>query len=176
MPVLAPGSDVVVTVGGCAATTMLKAFVPVLFAASFTSTVNENVPAVVGVPEITPVEVTSVNPGGNAPALTLQLYGDVPPVACNVVEYAVSAVPEGSEVVVTEGGCAAADTVMLNAFVPVLFAASVTCTVNEDAPVAVGVPEITPVEATKVRPAGKVPALRFQVYGVVPPLACNEVE
>ena len=42
---------------------MLKAFVPVLLAASFTSTVNENVPAVVGVPEITPVEATNVQSG-----------------------------------------------------------------------------------------------------------------
>ena len=73
-------------VGGCGATTMLKAFVPVLLAASFTSTVNENVPAVVGVPEITPVEATNVSPAGNVPTVTLQLYGAVPAVACSVVE------------------------------------------------------------------------------------------
>ena len=177
MPVVPPGSDVVVTVGGgCAATAMLKAFVPVLFAASFTCTVNDTVPAVVGVPEITPVDATRLNPAGNVPALTLQLYGVVPPLACSVVEYAVPAVPPGSDVVVTVGGCAAAATAMLNAFVPVLFAASVTCTVNDAVPAVVGVPEITPVDATRLNPAGNVPALTLQLYGVVPPLACSVVE
>ena len=125
-----------VTVGGCgaAATTMLNAFVPVLFAASVTCTVNDAVPAAVGVPEITPVDATRLNPAGNVPALTLQLYGVVPPLACSVVEYAVPAVPPGSDVVVTVGGCGAAATTMLKAFVPVLFAASFTCTVNETVP------------------------------------------
>ena len=178
VPAVPPGSDVVVTVGGCgaAATAMLKAFVPVLFAASFTCTVNDTVPAAVGVPEITPVDATRFNPAGNVPALTLQLYGVVPPLACSVVEYAVPAVPPGSDVVVTVGGCGAAATAMLKAFVPVLFAASVTCTVNDTVPAAVGVPEITPVDATRFNPAGNVPALTLQLYGVVPPLACSVVE
>jgi hypothetical protein len=100
----------------------------------------------------------------------------VPPLACSVVEYAVPAVPPGSDVVVTVGGCAAAATAILNAFVPVLFAASVTCTVNETVPAVVGVPEITPVVATRLNPAGSAPALRLQLYGVVPPLACSVVE
>ena len=62
-------------IGGCgaAATVMLSALVPVLFTPSVTLTVNEAVPAVVGVPEITPVEVTRLNPAGSAPALRLQL-------------------------------------------------------------------------------------------------------
>ena len=176
VPVVPPGSDVVVTNGGCAATAMLNAFVPVLFAASVTCTVNDTVPAVVGVPEITPVDATRLNPAGSVPALTLQLYGVVPPLACSVVEYAVPAVPPGNDVVVTVGGCAAAATAILNAFVPVLFAASVTCTVNDTVPAVVGVPEITPVDATRLNPAGNVPALTLQLYGVVPPLACSVVE
>ena len=57
----------------------------------------------------------------------------------------------------------AALTAMLNAFVAVLFAASVTFTVNETVPAVVGVPEITPVEAARLNPAGNVPALRLQV-------------
>jgi hypothetical protein len=60
---------------------------------------------------------------------------------------------------------------MLNGIVAVLFAASVTFTVNETVPAVVGVPEITPVDATRLNPAGNVPALTVQVYGVVPPLA-----
>jgi len=52
---------------------MLKALVAVLLAASVTWTVNEAVPAVVGVPEITPVDAARVSPAGKAPALTVQL-------------------------------------------------------------------------------------------------------
>jgi hypothetical protein len=87
----------------------------------------------------------------------------VPPLACIVVEYAVPAVPPGNDVLVTVGGCAAAATAMLNAFVPVLFAESVTCTVNDAVPAVVGVPEITPVDATRLSPAGNAPALTLQV-------------
>ena len=166
------------TVGGCAAaaTAILNAFVPLLFAASVTCIVNDTDPAVVGVPEITPVDATRLSPAGSAPALTLQVYGVVPPLACSVVEYAVPAVPPGNDVVVTVGGCAAAATAILKTFVPVLFAASFTCTVNDDVPAVVGVPEITPVDAARLNPAGNVPALTLQLYGVVPPLACSVVE
>ena len=77
MPAVPPGSDVVVIVGGCAAaaTAMLNAFVAVLFAASVTFTVNDTVPAVVGVPEITPVDETKLNPAGSVPALTTPAVG-----------------------------------------------------------------------------------------------------
>jgi hypothetical protein len=156
-------------------TATLKAFVPVLFAASFTCTVNDAVPAVVGVPLTCPVAL-SANPAGKAPALIDQLYGFVPPLACSVVEYAVPAVPPGSVVVVTVGGCAGAATTTLKAFVPVLFAESLTRTVIDTVPAVVGVPLITPVDETRLTPAGNVPALRLQVYGVVPPLACSVVE
>jgi hypothetical protein len=57
---------------------------------SVTLAVNENEPDAVGVPEIVPAE-ESVKPAGRAPALTLQLYGVVPPLAARVVEYAVPA-------------------------------------------------------------------------------------
>jgi hypothetical protein len=52
--------------------------------ASVTFTVNEAVPAVVGVPLICPA-LLSVNPAGNAPEETDQLYGVVPPLATSVV-------------------------------------------------------------------------------------------
>jgi hypothetical protein len=88
----------------------------------------------------------------------------VPPLACSVVEYAVPALAPVSDVVVTVGGCAAAATAMLNdAFVPVLFAASVTCTVNETVPAVVGVPEINPVDAVRLNPAGSAPILILQL-------------
>ena len=132
---------------------------------------NDTVPAVVGVPEIPPVDATRLNPAGSVPALTLQLYGVVPPLACSVVEYAVPAVPPGRDVVVTNGGCAIVATTILNAFVPVLFAASVACTLNDAVPAVVGVPVICPVELFSERPAGKEPEVTDHVYGVVPPLA-----
>ena len=174
VPTVPLGNDVVVTVGGCAATVIFNTFVPVLFAASVTCAVNDIVPAAIGVPEIAPVDATRLNPAGSVPALTLQLYGAVPPLACSVLEYVAPTVAPGSEVVVTVGGCAA--TVIFNTFVPVLFAASVTCAVNDIVPAAIGVPEITPVDATRLNPAGSVPALTLQLYGVVPPLACSVVE
>ena len=124
-------------------------------------TVNDAVPAVVGVPVICPVELFSERPAGKEPKVTDHVYGVVPPLACSVVAYAVPVVPPGSDDVVTNGGCAA--TAMLNAFVPVLFAASFTCTVNDTVPAVVGVPEITPVDATKLNPAGSVPALTLQL-------------
>jgi hypothetical protein len=176
VPVVPPGSDVVIIVGACPATVMPTTFVPVLFAASFTCTVNDTVPVVVGVPEIAPVDATRLNPVGRVPAITLQLYGVVPPLACSAAEYAVPTVPPDNDVVVTAGGCAAAVTAILSAFVPVLFAASVTCTVNDTVPAVVGVPEITPVDAIRLSPVGNVPAVTLQLYGVVPPLACNVVE
>jgi hypothetical protein len=46
----------------------------------------------------------------------------------------------------------------------------VACTVNEELPVAVGVPDNTPAEV-RLRPAGNEPALFVNVYGLVPPLA-----
>ena len=165
VPVVPPGNDVVVIVGGCgaAAIAILSAFVAELFAASVTFTVNDEVPAVVGVPEIAPVDAVKLKPAGNVPALTLQVYGAVPLLACNVVEYAVPVVPPGNDVVVIVGGCGAAAIAILSAFVAELFAASVTFTVNDEVPAVVGVPEIAPVDAVKLKPAGNVPALRLHV-------------
>jgi hypothetical protein len=48
-----------------------------------------------------------------------------------------------------------------------------TCIVKLDVPPPVGVPDITPVDAFNVKPAGNVPLDTDHVYGVVPPLADN---
>jgi hypothetical protein len=81
-------------------------------------------------------------------------------VAVSVVVYALFCVPFGNEVVVTLGG---AITVKLSDFDPVRELASVTCTVKLLVPVPVGVPEITPVPAASVSPAGKVPEVIDQL-------------
>ena len=53
-------------------------------AESLTVTVKVDVPDVVGTPLICPVAVFKVSPVGKAPAVTLQVYGVVPPLACSV--------------------------------------------------------------------------------------------
>jgi hypothetical protein len=52
---------------------------------------------------------------------------------------------------------------------------SVTLKVRLAVPTAVGVPEMVPVAAARLRPAGSVPLVRDQVYGVVPPVALSEL-
>ena len=61
-------------------------------------TVNVEVPAVIGVPEITPDEELSDNPAGRVPLITLQFAPVM--LAASVAEYAVFSVPEGRLVVV----------------------------------------------------------------------------
>ena len=141
--------------------------------ASVTFTVNDAVPAVVGVPLIWPA-LLSVNPAGNEPEEIAQLYGVVPPLAANVAVYAVPTVPPVSEEVVTCTDAPAAVTTMLK-FAVALCAgelASVTFTVNDAVPDDVGVPLICPA-LLSVSPAGKVPEEIDQLYGVVPPLAAS---
>jgi len=71
---------------------------------SLTVTLNEELPAVVGVPPITPVEAFRDKPAGSEPLATVQLpYGGVPPAAASVCEYATPTSPLGSEAVVISG-------------------------------------------------------------------------
>ena len=52
---------------------------------------------------------------------------------------------------------------------------SATLKVRLAVPAAVGVPEMVPLAAARLRPAGSVPLVMDQVYGVVPPVALSEV-
>ena len=65
-------------------------------------TVKFDVPAVVGLPEITPVVALSDKPAGRLPAEMLHVMGVVP-VAARVWLYATPTVPPGREVVVMAG-------------------------------------------------------------------------
>ena len=56
--------------------------------------------AALGEPATSPVVAFNCNPAGSAPEETLQEYGDTPPSAVSVKEYALPAVPEGMLVVV----------------------------------------------------------------------------
>jgi len=72
-------------------------------------------------------------------------------------------------------GVGAAATAILNVCVAVCAVGvveSVTCTAKLKVPV-VGVPEIMPVEAFKLRPGGKEEEVIDHVYGVVPPAAAR---
>ena len=69
----------------------------------------------------------------------------------------------GSAVVVMANGAAVEVTVMLSALVAVPPLLSATRTVKLLVPVAVGVPEITPVLDANPTPAGRLPALSDQL-------------
>src|SRR5262245_14352130 len=51
--------------------------------------------------------------------------------------------------------------------------AAVTLAVKLNVPVAVGVPEMTPVPLASDRPGGSAPLAIDQIYGVIPPLAAS---
>ncbi len=51
---------------------------------SVTFTVKLEVPAVVAVPEITPVLLFKLRPAGNVPVVMLHVTGGVPPLDCKV--------------------------------------------------------------------------------------------
>jgi len=130
-------------------------------------------PPAVGVPDSRPA-VVSVRPAGNAPAEMVKLYGDVPPDAVTVCEYAEPTVGAGSVVCVTVTVAAPTESVyacvpLNGAPVPVL--ESTAFTVKPKLPAVVGVPVIAPVALFSARPAGSAPAEMEYVYGDVPPEA-----
>ena len=53
---------------------------------------------------------------------------------------------------------------------------SATLKVRLEVPLAVGVPEMTPVAGARLSPAGRLPDVMDQVYGVVPPVALSVAE
>src|SRR5581483_8687820 len=73
------------------------------WAASSAVTVKVDVPAVVGVPLITPAG-DSVSPAGRAPPLTDHVYGAVPEIAARVAEYRTPTAPAVSDAVCTRSG------------------------------------------------------------------------
>jgi hypothetical protein len=128
--------------------------------------VKEYAPAVVGVPEITPLVEFRERPAGRVPVEIPQVIG-VDPVRARVNENEIPVVRVPSEVVVIFGA------VPPVAIVPEYVCESeptpfVAVTAKEYAPDPVGVPEITPVLEFRVKPAGIVPAEIVQVMGPVP--------
>ena len=66
-----------------------------------------------------------------------------------------------------------AETTMLRLLVAVLLLTSCTVIVKLLVPEAVGVPVMAPLEAFRLRPAGRLPLVIDQVYGVLPPEAAR---
>jgi len=79
--------------------------------------------------------------------------------------------PESLERLIVGGG-AAALIVTEKSFVDEALSLPATRTVKLEVPAAVGVPLRTPA-ADKLRPAGGVPEVTDQLYGVVPPVAAS---
>jgi hypothetical protein len=129
--------------------------------------------AALGVPLMTPVLGARLKPLGRDPTGTDQVTGEVPPEATAVVLYAVSAVPEGREVVTIESGGAMVSDSALLSLAP---AASVALTVNPDVPVDDGVPLITPEPEFRPSPAGSPPETTAHVIGAVPPVSTTLCE
>ena len=94
----------------------------------------------------------------------------MPPLAVRDCEYAEPRVAMGREVVVIWRGGKAGEMVMLRALVAVALELSVTCTVNAEAPVAVGVPPMVP-SVPKDNPAGRAPLMADHENPPVPPVA-----
>src|SRR5579863_1624912 len=97
-----------------------------------------------GAPEITPVVEFKVRPCGKAPDEIDQVYGGIPPVAVRVCEYSRLSWPFGNELFEMTTAVVWVVMAMLNWALAVSPAASVTVTVKELAPVAVGVPPMEP--------------------------------
>lgn len=136
--------------------------------ASLTVTVKLNAPLVAGVPPIMPPDEIE-RPPGNRPPVIDQAYGAVPPVALNAPVYDCPAVAPGNAVDAMANGAGVLRALPFTDIVKVAVAdcagepESLTVTPNENVPLAVGVPEIAPLDVARVSPAGSWPEVMFHV-------------
>src|SRR4029078_9541643 len=142
-------------------------------AASVAWIVTAYVPAVVGVPEIRPVDAFSVRPAGSAPPATDQVTTPFPPVAVTVVAYQMLFRPAGSDAVPMATGAAPIAIEPLAEAAVAGSEASATVIENAKVPLLSGVPLRTPVAESSATPAGSAPLEIVQVYAPLPPEACR---
>lgn len=127
------------------------------------------VPVAVGAPVIVPAFGSRLSPFGSEPTVIAHVSGAVEPGTLRVVLYQEPTTPFGRVVgVMASGG----PIVMLAGQVAVSAgdSESTTCRTKFDAPVALGVPVMAPVDALKESPAGNEPDESDQAYGAVPPV------
>jgi hypothetical protein len=112
--------DAVVIESGGGSTVRTNDFVVICDALSRTWTVKFAVPAVVGVPVITPA-ADNVRSAGGVPDVTDHKYGGAPPAAAKLWEYAVPTVPfgRGDDVVIESGGMIVRENPFVTGFEPV---------------------------------------------------------
>ena len=135
---------------------------------SVTVALKLDVPGLVGVPDITPVELFSDRPEGRD--VTDHVYGGIPPVACSVPLNGLFTVTLLCVIPVI---VSAFITVIDSACVSVALLKSLTWTVNDDVPAVVGVPLIAP-PLFIVNPAGSEPGESCQIKGAVPPATASD--
>ena len=123
---------------------------------------KEAVTEITGVPVIWPAEVR-IRPDGRAPRLTVHVYGATPPWAPKVALYGVpeTAFVRAVVVIINTLELTVIDRAALA--VSGVVDESVTVTTKLKVPLAVGVPEITPVDAARESPAGSAPEETDQV-------------
>ena len=138
---------------------------------SFTVAVKLEVPVAVGVPEMVPVVAARLSPAGRLPELIDHVYDGLPPVAVIGAEYATPSVPEGNAPVVMISGEGAMTNEIVADLVWTGLEESVTVAVTFTVIAVVGVPEMMPVLVARVSPAGRLPEVMDQLYGVAPPVA-----
>ena len=111
------GSVVTVNINGVIAafTVMLNTALDFAPVASCACAVKTDKPGVVGTPEMMPVVAEIVSPAGSAPEMTLHEYGELPPVAERIVEYAMPTVPAGGLPPITVRGAETAEIRMTSA-------------------------------------------------------------
>ena len=113
-------------------------------------------------------------PGGSEPVDTENVYGGTPPAAVN--RTGTIGAPAGDGVRTGARIVSRAVDVTVRVRRPVILAKSAlsaTSTENEYVPVAVGVPEITPVVRPIDSPGGRLPLATLHAYGAVPPDTVN---
>jgi hypothetical protein len=141
-------------------------------ALSVTFTVKLLDPAALGVPDIVP-PADRLSPAGSDPTDTVHEYGADPPETASACEYAVPTSPGGSDdVVIATAGLIVSD----SAFVVLPLALSVSFTVKLLDTAAEGVPLMMPVDAARLKPAGKAPNETVQVTGETAPDTARVVE
>jgi hypothetical protein len=97
-PTVPPASELVVTETGLA--TVSVRLLDAVCEPSVAATLNDEVPAALGVPVMAPL-ADNDRPAGRLPDASDQVYDPVPPVAASCAEYAEPTVPSARDVVVT---------------------------------------------------------------------------
>lgn len=153
VPAVAVGGAAAVNTGGACTVNAIGSDVSEP-AALVATTRNVPVPAVVGVPESSPVVAFRVKPAGRASPVVRLNVGAGEPDAVNVYEYDDPLTAAGGVTAVNTGLSCTVNVIRSDVALPAAFVATIR---NVLVPDAVGMPASSPVAGYNVRPAGRVP-------------------